>query len=125
MVELAIVLVLKQKKDWLNGIENIDEYDAKSDDIIFKMAVEAPGDPEKIKILKRFERAIYKTKDQIARNANIWSKPLRIFRALRLTIKIDFAAFVLFYLFFFLVNCIYWPIAINELSKNDTSWNEI
>ena len=123
MVELAIVLVLKQKKDWMNGIESA--YDAKSDGIGFKKAVQAPGDTDKRKSLKRFERKIYETKDQTPRNLNIWGKLLRIFHALQLTVKIDFAAFVLFYLFFFLVNSIYWPVAINERSKNDISWNEI
>ena len=125
MVELALVLVLKQQQGWVNGIENINEFDAKSDEIIFKPAVEVAGDIGKSATLKQFEREIYKSKDRKTRNASIWRKLLRIFHSLQLTIKIDFAAFVVFYLFFFLVNCIYWPVAINERSKNDISWNEI
>ena len=44
MVELAIVLVLKQKQGWVNAIENVIEYDAHSEETIFKTRVEVAND---------------------------------------------------------------------------------
>ena len=44
MVELALVLVLKQKQGWFTAIENVIDYDASSEDTVFKTRIEADND---------------------------------------------------------------------------------
>lgn len=118
MVELALVLVLKQKQEWLNAIENVADYDAQFDKISFKNSAEVAYDVTKRPTFKKIERHFHKRKDPERASANFWSRMLGTFHTLPFMIKIDFVAFLLFYLFFFLVNCIYWPAALKERSKD-------
>ena len=111
MVELAFVLILKQKQEWVNAMEYIDINNSASDEIFFKKRF--PYHIEEGTTFRENERNMYETKTKKGLGFRI--RMLRLFHSLPLTSKIDFVAFLLFYLIFFLVNCIYWP---KVLSRN-------
>ena len=118
MVELAFVLVLKQKQEWVNAIEHVADYDVQFDKVSFKNSDDVAYDVTKRPTFKKIERNVHKRKDQERAKASFSRRMLGMFHTLPFMIKIDFVAFLLFYLFFFLVNCIYWPAALNERSKD-------
>ena len=110
MVELACVLILKQKEEWFNAIDGIASNDSKSDEIVFKYRV--PYHIDEGTAYKENESKMYKTKNQ--RGLNFRTRMWRMFYSLPLTSKIDVVSFILFYLIFFLVNLIYWPKALSR-----------
>ena len=111
MVELAFVLILKQKKEWVNATESITINNSEVDEIFIKTRF--PYYIGEGTTFRENERNMYEIKMQ--KRLGIRIRILRLFHSLPLTSKIDFVAFLLFYLIFFLVNCIYWP---KVLSRN-------
>ena len=110
MVELAIVLILKQKQEWVNATERITINKAESEDIFFKTRVSyyiGEGTT-----FRENERNMHGTKTQT--RFRIRTRMLRLFHSLPLISKIDFVTFLLFHFIFFLVNCIYWPKALSR-----------
>ena len=111
MVELAFVLILKQKKEWVNATESITINNSEVDEIFIKTRF--PYYIGEGTTFRENERNMYEIKMQ--KRLGIRIRILRLFHSLPLTSKIDFVAFILFYFIFFLVNCIYWP---KVLSRN-------
>ena len=110
MVELAFVLILKQKEELLNKTEGIAMNDLESDEICFKKRF--PYYIGEGTTFRDNKRNMYETK--MKKGLGIRIRMLRLFHSLPLTSKIDFVAFLLFYFIFFLVNCIYWPKALSR-----------
>ena len=110
MVELAFVLILKQKKEWVNATESITINNSEVDEIFIKTRF--PYYIGEGTTFRENEHNVYKTKMQKKLGFRI--RMLLLFHSLPLTSKIDFVAFLLFYFIFFLVNCIYWPKALSR-----------
>ena len=110
MVELAFVLILKQKQEWVNATESITINNSEVDEIFFKTRF--PYYIVEGTTFRENERNMYEIKMQ--KRLGIRIRMLRLFHSLPLTSKIDFVAFILFYFIFFLVNCIYWPRALSR-----------
>ena len=113
MLELAIVLVLKQKQGWVNAMENVIEYDAHLEETIFKTRVEVANDVSNREMAREVGSNVEETKDNEIGNASRWSRIVGIFHSLPFTTRIDLSAILLFYLFFFVMNCIYWTTVLN------------
>ena len=118
MVELALVLFLKQKQEWVNNMDKVSNHDANSEDNIFKKIAAAANDIDNGTPAQEMEQNIDESEDQKVKREMFYRRMLSIYYSLPLTTKIDVATFLLFYLFFFLVNCIYWPIAADK----NTEW---
>ena len=119
MVELALVLILKQKQGWVTAIENTIEYDASSEDTVFKARFKADNNIFTGPAAAKVGCNMIDTKEHETRMMSFWRRMLRIFYALPLTSKIDLSVFLLFYLCFFLMNCIYWPTVLHSINEHD------
>ena len=117
MVELALVLFLKQKQEWVKNMDKVSSHDVKSEDNIFKKIAVVANDIDKGTPAQEIEHNIDVPKDQKEKSWMFYGRMLSIYHSLPLTTKIDVATFLLFYLFFFLANCIYWPIAADKITK--------
>ena len=118
MVELALVLFLKQKQEWVNNMDKVSNHGGKSEHNIFKKTAAVANDIDKGTPGQETEHNIGEPEDQKVKREMFYRRMLSIYYSLPLTTKIDVATFLLFYLFFFLVNCIYWPIAADK----NTEW---